>query len=80
MKEVIETHLTSCNPGLCLCTPTGHQEAQGVTGAEQDASEKGPLLASQPFVIFDIVRIGQQRVERKERDGIQVLPAGYGDT
>ena len=64
------THLASRNPRLCLCTPTCYQEAQGVTSTEQDTSEEGPLLTFYPVVVSDVVRIGQQRVEWEERDGI----------
>jgi len=52
------TDLTSGNPRPCLCTPTCHQEAQGMTRTEQDTSEERPLLTSQPLIIPDVVRIG----------------------
>jgi hypothetical protein len=50
-----------------------------MTGTEQDTSEKSPLFAFQPLVVFDVVRIGEERVEWKERNCVYVLPAGYRD-
>jgi hypothetical protein len=51
-----------------------------MTDTEQDTCEEGPLLTFQPLVVFDVVCIGEQRVEWKERDCVYMLPAGYRDT
>jgi hypothetical protein len=51
-----------------------------MTSTKQDTGEEGPLLTSQPLVVFDVVGIGEQRIEWKERNSVYVSPGRYRDT
>ena len=72
MKEREETDLASRYPGLCASVPSRDEEAEGMTQAEGDAGEEGPLLALEPVVVLDVVRVGENGVEGEEWDSIQV--------
>lgn len=41
---------------------------------EGNTSEKSPLLALEPVVVFDVVGVGEERVEAEEGEGVDVRP------
>lgn len=41
---------------------------------ERNTSEKSPLLALEPVVVFDVVGVGEERVEAEEGEGVDVRP------
>lgn len=77
MPTAIETHLVSGYPCPRACAPFRDEEAQCVACAEGHASQEGPLLADEPFIVLDVVCIGQERIERQEGDRVEVPPEGY---
>ena len=66
-------------PGFCTGIPTCYEEAESMTCAKGDASEKSPLFTLYPVVIPYVVCIGKQRIERKEWEGVEMRVPREGD-
>ena len=47
--------------------------------AEGDAGEEGPLLALEPVVVLDVVRVGEDWIEGEEGDRVEVRVPGQAD-
>lgn len=48
---------------ICPRAPGSDKEAQGMATEEENAKDKGPFFRLDPFVVFEIVGVGQQGVE-----------------
>ena len=79
MKEREETDLASRYPGLCASVPSRDEEAEGMAQAEGDAGEEGPLLALEPVVVLDVVRVGEDWIEGEKGDRVEVRVPGQAD-
>jgi hypothetical protein len=50
-----------------------------MTCAQRYTSQKSPLLAFQPVVVLDIIRICEKRIEGEEWNGVQMRVPRKGD-
>lgn len=73
------THIARGDQGLCSCAPPSSEIAQSMASAECDTAKEGPLLALDPVVVLDVVRICPEWIHQQERNGINVSPDGPGD-
>lgn len=78
-KTMHSTHVARGDQRLRSCAPPSSEIAQGMTSAECNTAEEGPLLALDPVVILDVVRICPERIHQQERNGINVGPDRPGD-
>ena len=76
--EGLETHLSCGNPSPCPCAPLGDQEAESMAGPQAGACEKRPLFADEPFVIFDVIGVGEEGVKGEKGDSVEVGVPGDG--
>ena len=72
MTKTDGAHLPRCDPSLRSRIPPREQETKCVAQPERHAREEGPLLALEPVVILDEIRVGENGVEGEEGDSIQV--------
>jgi hypothetical protein len=75
----LRPYLACGDPSLGACTPTSYKEAEGMTSAQRNASEKSPLLALYPIIILDIICIGKQGIKREEWNGVDICVPRKGD-
>ena len=58
-----KTHFLRCNPCSCSCIPFCDKKTQGVASSKGHAGQKSPLFTDKPLIVFNVVRISQERVE-----------------
>lgn len=61
--------------------PGGDEEAQSVTGEQQDAVDEGPFLRFDPIIISVVVSVIQDRVEscaKSQSHGLMIIVANKG--
>jgi len=73
-----EAHLSCGNPSPRSCAPFGDQEAESMAGPQAGTCEECPLFADEPFVVLDIVCVGEEGVKGEKRDGVEVGVPGDG--
>ena len=73
-----ETHFSCGNPSPCCCAPLGDQEAESMTCPQAGACEECPLFADEPFIVLDVVCVGEEGVKGEKGDGIEVGVPGDG--
>lgn len=71
-KDGKNTYLFSGDPSSCSSVPFCQQETECVSSAKRHTGEKSPLLADKPFLIFDVVRVCEERVKRQEGEGVEM--------
>jgi hypothetical protein len=67
-----ETHLASSNPSPGTRTPFCNQEAKCMACTQTDTGQKSPLFTSEPVIVLDVVCVGEEWVERKKWESVEI--------
>jgi hypothetical protein len=71
-KKSTFRHLLGRNPCLRSSAPLCDQKTESMTSTQRNTRQKSPLFAFQPLIILDVVCIGQKRIEREERNCVEI--------
>jgi hypothetical protein len=73
-------HATSLDGRSRACIPPGDQKAEGMAGTKGDAGKESPLLAPDPVVVLDIIRVGEKGIKRECGERVDVKVPGQRDS